>query len=1012
MNQSGDEQAECPLCMEPFEVDDLNFFPCTCGYQICRFCWHRIRTDENGLCPACRKAYPENPADFKPLSQEQVAKLKAEKRQKEQQRKQKATESRKHLANVRVVQKNLVFVVGLPIRLAEPNVLKKHEYFGKFGKIQKVVINQSTSYAGALGPSASAYVTYNRYEDALRAIQAINNIWVDNRQIKTSLGTTKYCSHFIKAQTCPKPDCMYLHDLGDPEASFTKEEMQRGKHQEYERNLFEQFNNTISQERKTTPSPPALGNGLPSSDSTSTFPSATKEAWLSTQGGTTTQTNPGGGTVTTSAISNPGGSNVATTGTAPLGNSTQSNSTTLSKQQPQQQQSQNQQQQSQQQQQQQQPSSKTKAVKEKNASSNEKSTSNKKKGKEKQMNGTNNSSKDSLPNGFIKIPENVSLNYELGFSDVNDHSDKDNQEVESKLLTNNECERITTTDSDTEKCLVNGFQTENVNSPFDKGNFNQRHNCVYQNGGLNFSNNICQQNIFNNYISLNKFGGQLKSDNLLMENNDVFLNQNNHLLGQQNYLLKQQLAQQQRNQPNLQQILIQQQQNMYPTQNHFSQDFRLVQHAQQQQQQAPPQQQQSSPQSVNGLHTQNQHFNYLPQSNLRDQLLLQQKQTQLILNNYTPSGNNYIHLPNGEDLMVVDNVIPQHKFSENGLVHGNKYSSDYKLKDNRKSEEATAGEKASTDVSNRLGDDELGFDPFHETQKALADLMEKELLIQQNKQSLQHKNDQYYQSPQCYQSQHGFDGCQRGFNQLQINMLNQQNSIIGGKLLSQIHSQQILNSTNSKSSGSNRLDGVRCTLPPPGFASPSQTGPPTHLNSFGQVMSRGNNSRKMSAFMGLSSSESSFQPHYVPNGVTKADDWPENLRTLVQEGRTSSPSSVNPSYSSAPKGWSNVGNCSDWTALDPAIVSSSRSQHLSIHNQSLLNNQGLSHLLQNHLQNQMCQLNIGNVLGHNNWSSSHRQNDDNWSTHMQTTVPPPGFALPHTGGELKKSVVSGIEGLE
>lgn len=68
-----DDVVECPLCMEPLEVDDLNFYPCTCGYQICRFCWHRIRTDENELCPACRKAYPENPADFKPLSQEQVS---------------------------------------------------------------------------------------------------------------------------------------------------------------------------------------------------------------------------------------------------------------------------------------------------------------------------------------------------------------------------------------------------------------------------------------------------------------------------------------------------------------------------------------------------------------------------------------------------------------------------------------------------------------------------------------------------------------------------------------------------------------------------------------------------------------------------------------------------------------------------------------------------------------------------------------------------------------------------
>lgn len=53
-----DDAMECPLCMEPLEIDDVNFFPCTCGYQICRFCWHRIRTDENGLCPACRKVEP------------------------------------------------------------------------------------------------------------------------------------------------------------------------------------------------------------------------------------------------------------------------------------------------------------------------------------------------------------------------------------------------------------------------------------------------------------------------------------------------------------------------------------------------------------------------------------------------------------------------------------------------------------------------------------------------------------------------------------------------------------------------------------------------------------------------------------------------------------------------------------------------------------------------------------------------------------------------------------------
>eukprot|EP00063_Salmo_salar_P089499 XP_014064334.1 PREDICTED: CCR4-NOT transcription complex subunit 4-like [Salmo salar] len=230
---------ECPLCLESLEIDDANFFPCTCGYQICRFCWHRIRTDENGLCPACRKPYPEDPAVYNPLSAEELQRIKNEKKAKQVEKKQKTTENRKHLASVRVVQRNLVFLVGLSQRLADPEILKRPEYFVKFGKVHKVVINNSTSYAGSQGPSASAYVTYIRSEDALRAIQCVNNLVVDGRTLKASLGTTKYCSYFLKSMGCPKPDCMYLHELGDDAASFTKEEMQAGKHQEYEQRLLQ-----------------------------------------------------------------------------------------------------------------------------------------------------------------------------------------------------------------------------------------------------------------------------------------------------------------------------------------------------------------------------------------------------------------------------------------------------------------------------------------------------------------------------------------------------------------------------------------------------------------------------------------------------------------------------------------------------------------------------------------------------------------------------------------------------
>uniref|UniRef100_A0A671SUI1 CCR4-NOT transcription complex subunit 4 n=1 Tax=Sinocyclocheilus anshuiensis TaxID=1608454 RepID=A0A671SUI1_9TELE len=275
-----EDPMECPLCMEPLEIDDVNFFPCTCGYQICRFCWHRIRTDENGLCPACRKPYPEDPAVYKPLSQEEIQRIKNEKKQKQNEKKQKVTENRKHLASVRVVQRNLVFVVGLSQRLADAEVLKRPEYFGKFGKIHKVVINNSTSYAGSQGPSASAYVTYIRSEDALRAIQCVNNVIVDGRTLKASLGTTKYCSYFLKSMQCPKPDCMYLHELGDEAASFTKEEMQAGKHQEYEQKLLQDLYKSNPNFLQTS----ACGEKSKSKPNSTQRPNSTnKEGWPSLQ---------------------------------------------------------------------------------------------------------------------------------------------------------------------------------------------------------------------------------------------------------------------------------------------------------------------------------------------------------------------------------------------------------------------------------------------------------------------------------------------------------------------------------------------------------------------------------------------------------------------------------------------------------------------------------------------------------------------------------------------------------
>ena len=51
-------------------------------------------------------------------------------------------------------------------------------------------------------------------------------IRIDGHHLRASYGTTKYCNNFIRGVSCSNPDCVYLHELGDDEDRFTKEEIQ------------------------------------------------------------------------------------------------------------------------------------------------------------------------------------------------------------------------------------------------------------------------------------------------------------------------------------------------------------------------------------------------------------------------------------------------------------------------------------------------------------------------------------------------------------------------------------------------------------------------------------------------------------------------------------------------------------------------------------------------------------------------------------------------------------------
>ena len=106
----------------------------------------------------------------------QQAKKKAAARQKEAAKREADSLSRKHLAGIRVRQKNLVYITGMrPSTTAEnlSEVLRHDEYFGQYGKIIKVVVSKAKENAAANAP-VGVYVTFETKEAAARCIQAVD----------------------------------------------------------------------------------------------------------------------------------------------------------------------------------------------------------------------------------------------------------------------------------------------------------------------------------------------------------------------------------------------------------------------------------------------------------------------------------------------------------------------------------------------------------------------------------------------------------------------------------------------------------------------------------------------------------------------------------------------------------------------------------------------------------------------------------------------------------------------
>ena len=116
-----------------------------------------------------------------------------------------------YVSKIRIIQKNLVHFLGFPDSIYDENLLSSFEYFGQFGRINKIMMTSKIDEI-TKKKTNSAYITFSNNEEAAYAILSVDLIIIDGNFVRAFFGTTKYCIHFLNNEECYNKDkCMFLH---------------------------------------------------------------------------------------------------------------------------------------------------------------------------------------------------------------------------------------------------------------------------------------------------------------------------------------------------------------------------------------------------------------------------------------------------------------------------------------------------------------------------------------------------------------------------------------------------------------------------------------------------------------------------------------------------------------------------------------------------------------------------------------------------------------------------------
>ena len=121
----------------------------------------------------------------------------------------------KMLNKCKILQRNVIFITGIPKDIENEELLKSSSYFGQYGVIKNIIINKTIIKKG-LTPDPDTFAAYITYIDIFSACYAYICLSAcnipDMPNLNISFATTKFCKFFLKHTPCELKACSFYHN--------------------------------------------------------------------------------------------------------------------------------------------------------------------------------------------------------------------------------------------------------------------------------------------------------------------------------------------------------------------------------------------------------------------------------------------------------------------------------------------------------------------------------------------------------------------------------------------------------------------------------------------------------------------------------------------------------------------------------------------------------------------------------------------------------------------------------